>query len=219
MKGLKMKRKIHLTVVFAVLVLPALVYAQWSVAPHIVVSLPQSDFANVSGTGGGIGIKGVYRFPSLGGLSLRSDFGFISYGSQFESVNIGGQSIPARTRNESFRLTFGPEFSFGTSNIRLFGSAMGGFYFYRTSITVTTIFGPSSIGSENNEAKLGWNLGGGIQYDIGLGPWLEIAVEYHTIKNVSAPAEAQAGGDKIDTINIDAKDFTLKIGVVFFIGG
>lgn len=218
MKGSKMKQKLHLFVVFVVIFLPALIYAQWSVAPHIVVSFPQSDFANVSGTGGGIGLKGVYRFPALGGLSLRSDFGFISYGSQFESVNIGGQLVPAETRNESFRLTFGPEFSFGTSKIRLFGSAMGGFYFYRTSITVSTIFGPSAIGSEDNAAELGWNLGGGIQYNIGLGPWLEVAVEYHTIKNVSAPAGTQTGGGKIETIDIDANDFTLKLGVVFFIG-
>ena len=83
---------------------------------------------------------------------------------------------------------------------------MGGFYIYRTS---------NDFGSRDTTAELGWNLGGGIQYDIGLGPWLDIAVEYHTINNIPGPVDPN---DEEKRVDIDANDISLKIGVVFFLG-
>lgn len=189
---------------------------KWTIGPHIIVSLPQSDFANVSSAGGGIGIKGIYRVSKLGNLSIRSDFGFISYGSKLETLDNfrGVPNVVAETRNESFRLIFGPQVTFGSSHIKFNLATMGGFYFYRTLVTVPSFFGPISE-SRDDTAELGWSLGGGVQYDIGLGPWLDFAVEYHTIKNVPAPALEGAEGQ---TVNIDANDISLKFGVVFFIG-
>lgn len=206
-----MKRLLIFAVILTLVIFPKISQAQWSVGPHIIVSIPQQDFANVSDAGGGFGIKGVYRFPSLHGLALRGDFGYISYGSDFKTVIIGGFAAPARTENQSFRLTFGPQFSFGTSRFKIQLVGMGGFYFYSTSV----IFSSGFADIQDNIAELGWSLGGGIQYDIGLGPWLDLAVEYNTIKNIPGPPDENDPDKRID---IDAKDITLKIGVVFFIG-
>ena len=52
-----MYRFIILASTFAVLYFPIKIQAQWSAAPQIVISIPRSDFANVSGTGGGFGVK------------------------------------------------------------------------------------------------------------------------------------------------------------------
>ncbi|MFQ5822622.1 MAG: outer membrane beta-barrel protein [bacterium] len=209
-----MKRLFILAVILSLVNFPKLSQAQWSVGPHIIVSIPQQDFANISDTGGGFGIKGMYRFASLHGLSLRGDFGFISYGTDFRSVNIGGTIVPARTENMSFRLTFGPQFSFGTGRLKIQFFGMGGFYFYSTNVTVSDGF-IVFTDSQDNLARLGWNVGGGFLYDIGLGPWLDIAVEYNTINNIPGPADENNPDNRID---IDAKEITLKIGVVFFLG-
>ncbi len=210
-----MKRLFILAAILALVNFPTTSQAQWSVGPHIIVSIPQRDFANVSDAGGGFGIKGIYRFLSLHGLGLRADFAFISYGSEFRSVKIGGFTEPARTENQSYRLTFGPDFSFGTGSFKIQLYGMGGFYFYQTNVIFTSGFSVFSD-SRDNIAELGWGFGGGIQYDIGLGPWLDLAVEYNTINNIPGPPDENNEDQRVD---IDAKDITLKIGVVFFIGG
>ncbi|MFQ5865459.1 MAG: outer membrane protein [bacterium] len=211
-----MRRLFIIAVIFTLVNLPKISQAQWSVGPHIVVSIPQQDFANVSDAGGGFGIKGVYGFQSALGLSLRGDFGYISYGSSFKTISIGGRLVPARTENQSFRLTVGPQFSFGTGRLKIQLFGMGGFYFYSTNVIFSSGFGGVFADSQDNISELGWNVGGGIQYDIGLGPWLDVSVEYNTINNIPGPPNENDPNKRID---IDAKDITLKIGVVFFIGG
>ncbi|MFQ5708643.1 MAG: outer membrane beta-barrel protein [bacterium] len=208
---------LSMTLASALVLPPALCQAQWSVGPHIVISAPTSDFANVSEVGGGLGLKGIYQVSKFAHLSLRSDFSFISYGgTKFKSVTVnGGGPFPAQSRNESFRLIFGPQVSFGKRPIKFQLFSMGGFYFFRENLTITDGFFVVQDSRENS-SELGWNFGGGIQYDIGLGPWLDISVEYNTIKNISGPPVA--GDEQAPRPDIDANEITIKMGVIFFLG-
>jgi opacity protein-like surface antigen len=204
-------------IVFAAIVLGAIApngaRAQWSVGPHILVSFPKSDFANVSETGGGFGIKVARKMRSLGGVGLRGDFAFLSYGRDLTTVNFGGIPILAEVRHDAFRLTFGPQFVFGTRSLKAHVGALGGFYFFRTNINLDQF---NTISSEN-DAALGWNAGGGLMYDIGLGPWLDVAVEYQTIYNATTEFPDPNNQNQSLKRDITAHEITLKVGVTFFL--
>ncbi|MCH6559790.1 outer membrane beta-barrel protein [candidate division KSB1 bacterium] len=211
-----MHRFIILASTFAVLYFPIKIQAQWSAAPQIVISIPSSDFANVSGTGGGFGVKVIRDFGKRSGFGLRGDFAFLSHGKEFTQVNIGGLFI-AEVKHQSFRLTFGPQYSFGSRNFKMHGSMLGGFYIFRTNTDVNTSFG--FFQDSSGDAALGWNVGGGLQYDIGLGPWLDVSFEYQTIYNVPSTEFQELPGGEVQTIekDITANEFTIKVGVIFFL--
>ncbi|MFQ5603914.1 MAG: hypothetical protein ACE5HS_11660 [bacterium] len=199
---------------------PNLSKAQWSIGPHVVISFPTSDFANVSSTGGGFGVKVIRKMPSLGGLELRGDFAFLSYGRDIDIISDQfGRDFPADITHESFRLTVGPNYSFGSRNFRVHFGGLGGFYYYRTNVNISTNFGFFQDSRENDFA-LGWNIGGGFQYDIGLGPWLDVALRYQTIYGVSQEIDARNDlGEEVKiSRDITANEFTLKIGIIFFLG-
>ncbi len=127
--------------------------------------------------------------------------------------------FPAEVRQESFRLTFGPQFSLGTGSLRGHVGVLGGFYIFRTNVNLQTNIGFFS-GEQDSDAAVGWNVGGGIQYDIGLGPLLDLAVEYQTIYNIPAEfsVEDNAGEMEIIERDITAHEITVKLGVTFFLG-
>lgn len=214
-----MRRLTMLGIVLALFIMPAITQAQWSVGPQIVISIPTSDFANVSDVGGGFGIKVIRQLNSLGGVALRGDFAFLSHGKDFQTVETFSGSFAAEVRHESFRINFGSQYSFGTDNFKLYLGARGGFYFFRTNINIPTSFGFLTAEDES-DAAVGWNVGGGIQYDIGLGPFLDLAIEYQTIYNITTELEIQddAGGVVTAKQDITANEFTVKIGVTFFLG-
>jgi len=198
--------------------------AQWSVAPQIVISVPQADFENVSQTGGGFGVKVSRKFKSLGGLELRGDFAFLSYGKEFNQLTDGagnpitefGFPLIAEFRNEGMRMTLGPQYTVGTDFLKVYAGVLGGFYYYRTNVTVQgTTFGFSD--SRDNNVALGWNFGGGLLYDIGLGPWIDLSLQYQTIYNLPTRSEQQNEQGGFDTVDITAHEFTFKIGVLFFL--
>ncbi|MCH7755508.1 outer membrane beta-barrel protein [candidate division KSB1 bacterium] len=212
-----MHRFIILASTFAVLYFPIKIQAQWSAAPQIVISIPRSDFANVSGTGGGFGVKVIRDFGGRSGFGLRGDFAFLSHGKEFTQVNIGGLFI-AEVKHQSFRLTFGPQYSFGSRNFKMHGSILGGFYIFRTNTDVNTSFG--FFQDSTGDAALGWNVGGGFQYDIGLGPWLDVSFEYQTIYNITTEFQVrdeQGTVIGIEKQDITANEFTIKVGVIFFL--
>lgn len=214
-----MKRKLLSFVIISILFFPALSMAQWSVGPHIVVSIPTADFANVSGTGGGFGIKVIRNVGALGGgLGLRGDFAFLTHGKDFEAVQSSFGTFLAEIRNESFRLTFGPQYAFGGRNVKFHAVAEAGFYIFRTNVNLPTNFGFFQD-TRDSDAAVGWNFGGGIQYDIGLGPWLDLSVEYQTIYNITSPTTRENENGEIETIkrDITANEITLKIGIIFFL--
>lgn len=192
--------------------------AQWSAAPQVVISIPNSDFANVSGTGGGFGIKAVRDFSRRGGFGLRGDFAFLSHGKDFTQVNTLSGSFIAEIRFQSFRLTFGPQYSFGSRSFRVYGGVLGGFYIFRTNTNINTSLG--FFQDSTGDAALGWNLGGGVQYDIGLGPWLDFSFEYQTIYNITTEFQVRdSQGNVVGTEkqDITANEFTIKVGIIFFL--
>lgn len=195
--------------IVAFLGLPGLAQAQWSVGPHVIISVPNSDFANVSGVGGGFGVKGVRQ---MGGVfAVRGDFAFISHGRELASLNFGGFITPAEIKNESYRMTLGPELSTGGRHLRVHAEVAGGFYIFRTSLT-------DSFGRQfdsNTDGAWGWNAGAGVQYDIGLGPWLDVSLEYQSIYNITTELEDDQG--QTAKQDIDANEFTIKAGVIFFL--
>lgn len=190
---------------------PNLLQAQWAVGPHIVISVPNSDFANVSGTGGGFGIKVIRNLSALGPIGLRGDFAFINYGRTFEGVP-NQPGLVAQVSKGAFRLTFGPDVTFGTRSLKFHVGALGGFYFFKTDVNIQQ-GGFFLQDTRDNEVALGWNLGGGFQYDIGLGPLLDVDLRYQTIFDVSTP-----GTDLTPKSRITAREITLKVGVIFFLG-
>ncbi|RMF58027.1 MAG: hypothetical protein D6743_18200, partial [Calditrichaeota bacterium] len=70
----------------------------------------------------------------------------------------------------------------------------------------------------DSDAALGWNVGGGLQYDFGLGPWLDIAVEYQTISNLTTSIQDPNDASKTIKNDITAREITLKFGLIFFLG-
>ena len=51
-------------IVSAILFVPS-AQAQFAIGPHLSISVPQDEFANVTKSGEGIGIKCIYELPSL----------------------------------------------------------------------------------------------------------------------------------------------------------
>jgi len=211
---------------FSVIILictPIAGYSQWQVGPHIVISIPENEFANVGETGGGFGIKAVRQTSLLSdALGIRGDFAFLTFGDETTFIldPLSGGFIPLDVRNEGFRLTFGPQLSFGGRSFKVYVGANGGFYFFRKNISTqfTTFAGTQFFQDfEDNNFALGWNVGGGIQYDIGLGPLLDLSFEFQTMHNLPETVEREENLDA-SIPDITAHEFTIKAGVTFFLG-
>lgn len=217
-----MKKIILFFVGLAIFVLPVLLQAQWAISPHVVISVPRNDFANVDETGGGFGLKAVYSPGWLDKkLGIRGDFAFITFGTKRSGfIDSFGRIQPIEFRNEGFRLTFGPEYRIGPRHWKFYAGLNGGLYFFRTNITTQFVdIGGSfrSISdSEGNNFALGWNIDTGVQFDIGLGPWIDISFEYQTIYDLP---ESLADDAEVDVAipNITANEYTIKFGVIFFL--
>ena len=227
-----MKNVFALFAVLLLLTLPGKTGAQWAVAPEIVISIPESNFANVGETGGGFGIKAIRSTKLLDHkLELRGDFVFLTFSKKktLARDTLGnpirdtfGNPIPIEARNEGFRLTVGPQYRFGGRSLKFYLGANGGLYYFRTNIT-TQVFraGGTSFfqDSDNNNWSLGWNGVVGLQYDIGLGPWLDLSFEYQTMYNLPESIADDASEEQIANIkDITANEYTIKFGVIFFLG-
>ncbi len=195
--------------------------AQWTIGPHVVISTPETDFANIEGTGGGFGFKAIRRTGMAGGhLGLRGDFAFMTFGKRQE-FDIIGRRI--EFRNEGYRMTFGPELTAGTRKLRAYAGVNGGLYYFRVNVRSPFINSGGNPDSffeqrENNWA-LGWNFGVGLQYDVGLGPWLDIGFEYQTMHNLPERIRDDNNPDDLAPIaDVTAHEFTFKVGVTFFLG-
>lgn len=218
-----MKNVFMLLAVLLLLTLPGKSGAQWAVAPEIVISIPESNFANIGETGGGFGIKAIRSTKLLDRkLELRGDFVFLTFGKETTFVTDGIQLIPIEARNEGFRLTFGPQYRFGGRSLKFYLGANGGLYFFRTNITARArVPGGTSFfqDSDNNNWSLGWNGAVGLQYDMGLGPWLDLSFEYQTMYNLpESIADDATEEDIANRKDITANEYTIKFGVIFFLG-
>jgi hypothetical protein len=196
-----------------------IVRAQWQVGPHIIVSIPQADFENASAVGGGFGVKANRELSEL--FTLRGDFSYISYGKEFKPL-LDNQGRPigdvfgpyiAELRNEGYRLIGGPQLNLQALGLRLYSALEGGLYYYRTNVNIPTAFQLVSR-SDNNNFAWGWNINGGFQFDIGLGPWLDFSLEYHTVYNVPQVIEDEIT-EATTKVDIDLTEFAVKFGVNF----
>lgn len=187
---------------------------KWTLGPHLIISIPQSDFANLSKTGEGIGGKLLYHFPSLPFLRPRLDLTYLSYGEKRKSETFSAGYFLVTTRNESFQLTAGPQFSIQSGAFTPYLAIMGGVYNYRTVTSVPELYysyGYPVSETSSNLTRLGWNVNIGLLIDIGLGPYIDIGVKYQKIDN--------AVESKMDerVIKSDAEDINVCIGVLFFL--
>lgn len=212
---------------------PLALQGQWAVTPEIVVAIPQQKFANVGQTGGGFGIKVERAFNfHRRGLLLRGDFAFVTFGRKTSLLQDDNGNIildrfgpvPVETRNEGFRLTGGPQYTIGGRNVRANASISGGIYYFRTNTSFIYADAISAQRFQNLDGNwaLGWNGGIGLQFDAGLGPWLELGFEYQTMHNLPGPGvdagELEPGVTAPKPPDITAHEYTLRFGVVFFLG-
>jgi len=191
--------------------------SNWAIGPHLTISFPQSEFSNYSKNGEGLGAKVLYRLEALPFLTPRMDFTYLSFGEKRSTIE--GAYSPyyfIQTRNESFQLTVGTQLSQKLGRVTLYVEPMGGLYNFRTVVTIPDdyyyyLYGQPYTETKNSRTKFGWGVNGGIMLDIGLGPHLDLQLNYQTIPDVVKTIE----DDK--TVTRDAKDFSISFGAVFFL--
>jgi hypothetical protein len=185
---------------------------KWGLGAHLVVSLPQQGFDNLSKDGEGIGGKVFYRFNPY--LSLRGDMAYISYGERRNSeMAYDGYALVTR-RNESFQVALGPQFSYRAGRITPYAAALAGFYYYHTVVTYEDFYSyyynyyPYSE-SSNGQSKWGWGLSTGMLIDLGIGVHLDFGFKVHNIAKVETTI------DEITTRQTGV-DYVITLGAVFF---
>lgn len=198
--------------------------SNWAIGPHLVISFPQDDFANVSKTGEGLGAKLLYKLSSTPNLVPRLDFAYISYGEKRGDANYFSYYTTVQTRNEAFQLVIGPQFQRKMGRLMPYVAAMGGLYNYRSVTSVSNAYayydpygGYGYSDTKFSLTKFGWNVNGGIKIDVNLGPFIDLNIKYQTIRDGIKNEIEGEDGEKQTFIG-DAKDFTFTLGVVFFLG-
>jgi len=208
-----MIRRFAVTVVLgALLLVPAAARAGFGVGGNLLLSLPQEDFANVSETGGGLGLKLLYSPPLVPAVAVRADLGFVVYGSENYRDQVAGIPVDVTVRNQSVQFTLGPQFQSPAGPLRVYAAPMAGVYNYSTRLELEG----TDIGeTQNSTTKFGWNINGGMLIRVYHSPIqkfkLDINIEgkYHTIKEA---IETEIDG--VATTS-DANDISLHLGVLF----
>lgn len=197
---------------FLTLVVPAAASTGFSVGGNLLLSLPQEDFANVSESGGGLGIKLLYSPPLVPAIAVRTDLGFVVYGSENYRDQVSGIPVDVTVRNQAIQFTVGPQFQSPMGPLRVYAAPMAGVYNYSTRLELEG----TDIGeTRNSTTKFGWNINGGMLirvYQSPIGKFkLDINIEgkYHTIKEA---IETEIDGV---TTTSDANDISLHLGVLF----
>ncbi|KPL18760.1 MAG: hypothetical protein AMJ92_06345 [candidate division Zixibacteria bacterium SM23_81] len=186
--------------------------AGFAVGPNLFLSMPQEDFANVSGNGGGVGIKFLFSPPVMVGIGARADLAFVVYGSETRKGEVAGIPVDVETRNQSVQFTVGPQFQTPMGPARFYAAPMAGVYNYSTEVEIEG----TDIGKTDfSTTKFGWNFTGGMLvkvYSSPLGKFdldVDLMAKYHTIKDA---VETEIDGQKETT---DSNDITLHAGVLF----
>lgn len=208
-----MIKRIALPVTLAALLLvPAAARAGFGVGGNLMLSLPQEDFANVSESGGGMGIKLLFSPPTVPAIAVRADLGFVIYGSENYRDQVAGIPVDVTVRNQSVQFTVGPQFQSPMGPLRVYAAPMAGVYNYSTRLELEG----TDIGeTQNSTTKFGWNINGGMLVRVYQSPIhkfdLDINIEgkYHTIKEA---IETEIDGV---TTTSDANDISLHLGVLF----
>ncbi|HPG38854.1 MAG TPA: hypothetical protein PLP19_08355 [bacterium] len=189
----------------------------WAIGPHMTISFPQSRLADYSRTGEGLGAKILYRWEAVRFFTPRCDITYLSFGEKRTSIP-GSYSIydVIQTRNESFQLTVGAQFSQKIGRFTFYTQPMAGYYNFRTIVTVDDyyyeyIYGTPYSETKSSRTRPGWGANAGLMFDLGLGPHLDLQFNYQSIsKVIKTVANNQS-------VYKDATDFSISFGVVFFL--
>jgi len=186
--------------------------SNWAIGPHLIFSFPQSEFANVSKTGEGLGGKVTYRLPFARALSLRSDLVYLSYAERKDDIFYMDYYTVAQTRNESFQFTLGLQASERIGSFTPYLAWMNGLYNYRSVVSFqdSYYYGYGYADTKESQTKWGWNANAGLLWDIGIGPHIDLNFRYQTIWGTMK--------NKVEnTSERHPKDLSVTLGVVFFL--
>ena len=120
----------------------------WSFDLGAQMAAPTGDFAAQIDRAWGVGGTVRYRFPRARAVGVRSDFAWLNYGNERQTVplspTINRVLVDMNTANDIAVFTVGPELAVSSGPVRpyLFGFA-GYSYFYTET----------SVGDENNDAS------------------------------------------------------------------
>jgi len=183
---------------------------------HALISVPLGSFADVTKTGVGLGGKILYHFDTKPWLNIRTDIGYLSYESTQKPVIAGGYLVTQTIRSEGFNATIGPQLTYSKELFKAYVGAAAGLYYFQTVISYPEFayyYGIYAGETRDSNACFGGNAGGGVLFDIGLGPWIDIGVKYDYIRKGAI--------HKVDNQSVkkDAQAITFMIGVVFFTSG
>ncbi|HOT97599.1 MAG TPA: outer membrane beta-barrel protein [bacterium] len=184
----------------------------WGLGAHLLVSLPQKGFDNLSKDGEGIGGKAFYRLSPF--LALRSDLGYLSYGERRNSEWSSGGYYFVTRRNESFQFTMGPQLTRRIGRVTPYAAVLGGFYYYHTVTSYEDYYSYyydyyPYTNSSNGQSKWGWNLSTGVLIDLGIGVHLDFGYKLQNIHNAETTL-------KNITTKQTGVDYIITLGAVFF---
>ncbi|MBN1349334.1 hypothetical protein JXJ21_07990 [candidate division KSB1 bacterium] len=180
---------------------------------HVLVSIPLGTFADVTKTGVGLGGKISYQPESKPWFSIRGDLGYLSYESTQRPVLAGGYFVTETIRSEGFHIGIGPQASLTKGAFKAYVGATAGLYYFQTVISYPELayyYDYYLTDTRDSHGALGGKIGGGIMIDIGLGPWIDIGMNYGYIKNGALHTVNNR------RIKKDAQEFSISIGVFFF---
>lgn len=210
-----MMKFLQISLILAVLALSQLFAGNLDGGGHVLISVPLGDFAEVTNTGIGLGGKILYQFDSNPWFTIRTDLGYLSYESTQRPVLMDGYMVTETIRSEGFNIGIGPQATFSKGLFKAYLGATAGFYYYQTVISYPELayYGIYASETRDSNSCFGGNIGGGVMFDIGLGPWIDIGVKYSYIKNGAVHTIDE------QRIKKNAQDICISIGVVFFSSG
>ena len=186
----------------------------WQIGPNLSFAYPFEKYANANSLGEGLGAKVVYNWGSNAWLSPRADIVYLSYGSKRSSFG-GGPVV--ETRNESFQVSAGFHVAKPKGGIRYYLSPLAGIFNYRAVMTIpeSYYYGyytglPPISDTRDSQWKWGARVQGGLLFDVGLGPLIDIGFTYQRIFNVETMLEDGT------SYRGDAEDVMLTVGLMIF---
>lgn len=115
-------------------------------AIHFQVSEPKGDFAQNTGNGFGVNFAGVGRLEPNGLVNIRTDLGFLIYGSNTRRIDFAGTGglvkLDLKTTSNIFTWVVGPQLGGTVGPVSPYLAALGGFSVFWTESSVE--------GSSNN---------------------------------------------------------------------
>jgi hypothetical protein len=182
---------------------------------HLLIASPLGEMKDVAKTGMGLGAKFLGTFEMLPWLAIRGDIGYLSYDSKQNMVNVSGYYMYQTTRQEGFQLALGPQVTLGQNSFRVYAAPLLGYTYFQTvtSVPEMAYYGYIASDTQNSYGAFTWALSGGVLFDIGLGPLIDIGIKYDHMTNA---VRKEINGRQVKS---DGADLTIMLGVVFFSKG